>query len=464
MGTLALGAAFAAVQLVYKAYSKTKTNKARCARLVERCESVVDRLERIATARDGDVVIRERIHELERAFEYTAQTIFHVGQQSVVTSLLRSETNALRIESCNEALTELISLFTLEESVDARRGQRNLDAARRRDHQELLTMGERIESGNVAIIHELAQQGATIAEVLRVLNDIGAGANCARETIELSFADSRPSSSSAARPATPLPAPDDATLAPCDSSAPAQSKPKLRRLSTKRLKMAIISKLPPSPSRARSAAKDALCARSPLALPLEPVFPAMAGGATATHDCPVDLPPPYQSYAVNPECEDLGDGAAAPVSPSRFTTITSIEAVRAPDSPVPLFPSPKLSTESVFGSTQSLASLSGILPGLIDSSMSSKPLIVIHRSFDEATTLQKLGTLYGRLVLRLRTHVLLGLFLKRPDIGTLKFPVLFSFAPPSTIGSVALRRCYRASKGEMVATVATERDPDSVNG
>ncbi len=31
-------------------------------------------------------------------------------------------------------------------------------------------MGQRIESGNVATNHELAQQGATIAEVLRVLN------------------------------------------------------------------------------------------------------------------------------------------------------------------------------------------------------------------------------------------------------------------------------------------------------
>jgi hypothetical protein len=60
---------------------------------------------------------------------------------------------------------------------------------------------------------------------------------------------------------------------------------------------------------------------------------------------------------------DFGGGAAAPVSPSRFDTITSIEAVRAPDSPVPLFPSPKLSTESVFGSTQSLASLSETVSG-----------------------------------------------------------------------------------------------------
>ena len=54
-------------------------------------------------------------HFNPRAFVYTAQTIFQVGQLSVITSLLRSETNALRIESCNEALTELISLFTVRE-------------------------------------------------------------------------------------------------------------------------------------------------------------------------------------------------------------------------------------------------------------------------------------------------------------------------------------------------------------
>jgi hypothetical protein len=68
MGTIALGAAFAAVQLVHQAYSKVKTSKARCARLVERCQFIVDKLERIAaTTRGGDeVIIRERIHELER--------------------------------------------------------------------------------------------------------------------------------------------------------------------------------------------------------------------------------------------------------------------------------------------------------------------------------------------------------------------------------------------------------------
>lgn len=74
MGSLALGTVFAAVQLVYKAYSKARTSKARCARLVERCQLVVDRLERIATTRDGDLVIQDRILELERC-------VYHFSRQ-----------------------------------------------------------------------------------------------------------------------------------------------------------------------------------------------------------------------------------------------------------------------------------------------------------------------------------------------------------------------------------------------
>jgi len=69
MSSIALGAAFAAVQLVHQAHSKVKTSKARCARLVERCQLVVDRLERIAATRGGDAIIRGRIRDLERCAE-----------------------------------------------------------------------------------------------------------------------------------------------------------------------------------------------------------------------------------------------------------------------------------------------------------------------------------------------------------------------------------------------------------
>jgi hypothetical protein len=133
-----------------------------------------------------------------RAFEHTARTIAQVGQQGIIASLLQSESNALRIESCTDTLTELISLFNvrrcsksrkhvlklilflyrvsfypppqLEGMVDVRRWQFDLEAARVRDHRELLSLGQRIESENAAINRELAQQGATIAEVLRIIH------------------------------------------------------------------------------------------------------------------------------------------------------------------------------------------------------------------------------------------------------------------------------------------------------
>ena len=70
MSGIALGTAYAAVQLVHQAHSKVKTSKARCARLVARCQFVVDRLERIAATKGGDSIIRERIYELERCADF----------------------------------------------------------------------------------------------------------------------------------------------------------------------------------------------------------------------------------------------------------------------------------------------------------------------------------------------------------------------------------------------------------
>ena len=98
-----------------------------------------------------------------------------------------------------------------------------------------------------------------------------------------------------------------------------------------------------------------------------------SASSSTWYPLPVEPPPPYQLRVANPEpecgCSIEGEGgtadydaghrsaAATSRSSSRFTT-ASIEAVRAPDSLVPAFPSPKLSTDSVFGSIQSLASVS----------------------------------------------------------------------------------------------------------
>ncbi|KAI0005023.1 hypothetical protein BJV74DRAFT_880935 [Russula compacta] len=414
MSSLALGTAFAAVQLVHQAHTKVKTNKTRCARLVERCQLVVDKLKRVAATGDSDAIIRERIHELERAFEYTAQTIAQVGQQSIIASLMQSENNALRIESCNEALTELISLFNLEEIVDVRRWQTDLEIARVRDHRELLSMGQRIESGNAAISRELAQQGSTIAEVLRVIRNVDAGlqnASLARETLNkiATLLPSRNTTSSASRRWRPEPTtaaatntalptakvmtgsgtPEASALYTACASAPKSTGSKSKAATVRRLlftkkcmvvppRADVFSELSfPPPLPPRGAPAETPCSGSPIVSRLISVSGAAAGDddtngglIQASSYCPlsVDPLPPYRLRVLNTvpsEHECLEDGTPA-MSSSRLTT-TSIEAVRALDSPVPTFPSPKLSTESVFGSTQTLASVSsgsGTSPGL----------------------------------------------------------------------------------------------------
>jgi hypothetical protein len=126
-----------------------------------------------------------------------------------------------------------------------------------------------------------------------------------------------------------------------------------------------------SPSRGDAAAaafstRDSSYDRSPVVPPLTSAARVVLDGndeysgssaLTSCYPLPAEPPPPYQLRVFNPAPEyDRSDGPAARSS-SRFTA-ASVEAVRAPDSPVPTFPSPKLSTESVFGSAQSLASMS----------------------------------------------------------------------------------------------------------
>lgn len=91
----------------------------------------MDRLEAI-TVVSGDAAVRSRlgdleqyvissryrapdlgINELSRAFRKTAETIHDVGHQGVIKSLLRSDDNALRLEDCQHALSELVTLLSV---------------------------------------------------------------------------------------------------------------------------------------------------------------------------------------------------------------------------------------------------------------------------------------------------------------------------------------------------------------
>jgi hypothetical protein len=120
--------------------------------------------------------------------------------------------------------------------------------------------------------------------------------------------------------------------------------------------------------------------------------------SSCDHPLPEEPPPPYQLRVANPapaservseydygyDHNMHGRGAASATamsSSSRFTA-ASVEAIRAPDSPVPTFPSPKLSTESVFGgSTQSFASVSDLEPAPANNTTIPEPRYIrTHRN------------------------------------------------------------------------------------
>ena len=175
-------------------------------------------------------------------------------------------------------------------------------------------------------------------------------------------------------PPRPYTSPEADTLN--ESAKNSKSSTSRRRVSSftitkKCTKIAIVLSKLSSPSRVRQRRRQ--CA--PVA---EPVHGDSAAGGHAASFWRCDpedpSPPPYHLRVTNPAPGLEGEGVtlrpaaiataaiAADASSSRFT-IASIEAVRAPDSPVPEFPSPKVSTECVFGSTQSIAAVSGTVPG-----------------------------------------------------------------------------------------------------
>jgi hypothetical protein len=121
---------------------------------------------------------------------------------------------------------------------------------------------------------------------------------------------------------------------------------------------------PRSAAATRSARKSSSLSTARDATGERPLVGDSDSSASPCDPLATEPPPPYQLRVVNPapassEYDRGHDPTAAVAMPSssRFTA-ASVEAIRAPDSPVPTFPSPKLSTESVFGSTESLASVS----------------------------------------------------------------------------------------------------------
>ncbi|KDQ12761.1 hypothetical protein BOTBODRAFT_409930 [Botryobasidium botryosum FD-172 SS1] len=171
MASAVVSVALNSLQLIYLAYTSVKNNKQRCARLVERCQLVVSRLELIVKQR-GDKDLIDKIGDLEKAFKMVAVTIQRIGHQGWLRSLIHSDEDALAVEQCHRILTDLIELFNMQEIIDIGLWQKENEAARREDHQQLLQVGKGIETGNASIRDELVAQGATINQVLEIVRSM----------------------------------------------------------------------------------------------------------------------------------------------------------------------------------------------------------------------------------------------------------------------------------------------------
>ncbi|KAI0068536.1 hypothetical protein BV25DRAFT_6149 [Artomyces pyxidatus] len=331
MTSLALGAAYASVQLVYQAYSKVKTNRTRCARLVDRCDLVVERLQRVVAATGDDTVVQERIHELERAFEYTACTIAEVGQQGLVASLLQAGADALRIDACNDVLTELVALFTLEGVVDVRRGQREL------------------QDEHAALAREVALQGARLGEVHQLVQDISAALGGVGFGAAAAFSGDAVCDPTAcvSLTSTALKPHRAATMRRLSSALSTSSTARVSgtpRSRKRRYSVGDTDAEPAAQRKLKGSGEAVAACDAPM---------LWTAQRTPDSGSPVDPPPPYRMYVANPSSDDGRSVLSEPgFAMLADCAVASVEAVRALDSPVPSLPSPRWSTDCVFASTE----------------------------------------------------------------------------------------------------------------
>ncbi|CAE6412581.1 unnamed protein product [Rhizoctonia solani] len=162
-----LGTAFGAMQIIHAAYRDVKSNKEKCASLVQRAEVVVDELKLLANRQyqEEDEGMAERIGALQAAFETTAQIIRQVGDKNWFKALLDADRDAVHVEDCHRRLTDLVLLFNIEQGFDQWAAQRENEQSRKRDHQDLLQVAQSVQS-------ELSTQGEIIGEVLEMVRTL----------------------------------------------------------------------------------------------------------------------------------------------------------------------------------------------------------------------------------------------------------------------------------------------------
>ncbi|KAF8335056.1 uncharacterized protein EI90DRAFT_394816 [Cantharellus anzutake] len=158
------------IQLVLNAYYLVKTNRDRCHKLVERCESLVAMLQQVVDQRGEDIYDRDRIERLQEAFEHIAIVIVQVGTRSWMQAYLQSDGDNVILEGCHRRISDLISLFNLRELIDVGNNQaahnRAQVAVSKQNEEEL----SRLKSVNGDIVRQLKAQQYLLKKLAKKLS------------------------------------------------------------------------------------------------------------------------------------------------------------------------------------------------------------------------------------------------------------------------------------------------------
>ncbi|THH08638.1 hypothetical protein EW145_g2572 [Phellinidium pouzarii] len=199
--SMVLSTVLTSLSVVYQAYAKIKSNRGRCEQLVGRCQLIVDRLHSTLLS-NNDTAVMGRIKDLERTFRLTAETITKVGQQNYIVSVLRTDENAALIEDSQHALTELVTILTLEQIIDVSTWQREYEVAYRRDTRTLIASSTNVAQGNATILSEIAKYGTSIDQLKQKIESLeqSLNENDPFEDSPTTLSASSPSSTRANRP------------------------------------------------------------------------------------------------------------------------------------------------------------------------------------------------------------------------------------------------------------------------
>ncbi|TFK55942.1 hypothetical protein OE88DRAFT_683891 [Heliocybe sulcata] len=173
MSSTLLNTAFAALQLVYQAYSSARTNKKRCGSLVQRCQFLVERLQALVDVDCRyDEQLQHRVQRLELAFQHISNTIAFIGQQSLVWSILHSSDNATEIDKCQAMIQELMAMFDIEQLVHLEAYQHQHEVARKGDHSQLMRHVRVLEGYNERVLGQLSSQANKISGIYGVVQSL----------------------------------------------------------------------------------------------------------------------------------------------------------------------------------------------------------------------------------------------------------------------------------------------------